>query len=269
LTASTEPASSGESPVLGRHSAAAATEPLLRAAGEAGDACYRVEGASTPRFALRAVSVTGVRHRLAGQAGEDSFAWSVSGSNLAVAVCDGLGAVSGSEAAARRAARAGADATATAGEVGAGMEAANQAATGGGATTLVVARLAEDGTVEAARIGDSTAFLIKDGGDSWLELFEHPGGDEDRVGTETDALPCAAPAWETTRISLQPSDVLVVVTDGVADPWRDGPSTVAPALARALAAHPGPLELARLVDFSRQGCHDDRTLVSLWLREAT
>jgi serine/threonine protein phosphatase PrpC len=241
--------SPGESPVLGRHSAAATTEPLLRAAGEAGDACYRVEGASTPRFALRAVSVTGVRHRLAGQAGEDSFAWSVSGSNLAVAVSDGLGAVLGSEAAARRAARAGADATATAGVVGAGIEAANQAAAGGGATT------------------DSTGFWIKDGGDSWLELFEHPGGDEDRVGTETDALPSAALAWESTQISLQPSDVLVLATDGVADPWRDGPSTVAPVLAQALAAHPGPLELARLADFSRQGCHDDRTLVSVWLRE--
>ncbi len=213
--------------------------------------------------------MTGVRHRLAGQAGEDSFAWSLSGSNLAVAVSDGLGAVSGSEAAARRAARAGADVAAAAGAVGPGLEAANEAASGGGATTLVVALVSEDGTVEAARVGDSTAFWIKDGGECWIELFEHPGGAEDRVGTETDALPCAALAWESARITLQPSDVLVLATDGVADPWRDGPSTVAPALARALAAHPGALELARLADFSRQGCHDDRTLVSLWMREPT
>jgi serine/threonine protein phosphatase PrpC len=261
--------SMNESPVLGRHSAASAAEPLLRASGDAADSSYRMEGASTACFALRAVSVTGVRHRLAGMVGEDSFAWSLSGSNLAVAVSDGLGAVSGSEAAARRAARAGADAAAAAGAVGPGMEAANQAAAGGGATTLVLAMVSEDGTVEAARIGDSTAFWVKDGGDSWLELFEHPGGAEERIGTETDALPSVALQWESSRVSLRPSDVLVLATDGVADPWRDGPSTVAPALARSLAGLPGPLELARLVDFSRQGCHDDRTLASVWIREAT
>jgi serine/threonine protein phosphatase PrpC len=269
LTASTEPVASGESPVLGRHSAASTTEPVLRAAGDAADSCYRVEGASTDRFALRAVSVTGVRHRLAGRAGEDSFAWSLSGSKLAVAVSDGLGAVSGSEVAARRAARAGAEAAATGAAVGPGMEAANEAAAGGGATTLVVALLSEDGAVEAARVGDSTAFWIKDGGQSWLELFAHPDGAEDRVGTETDALPCTALSWERVHITLRPSDVLVLATDGVADPWRDGPSTVAPVLARALADHPSALELARLADFSRQGCHDDRTLVTVWLREPT
>jgi serine/threonine protein phosphatase PrpC len=257
----------GEPPVLGRHSVAAATEPLLREAGQAADSCYRIEGASRARFALRAVSVTGVRHRLAGQAGEDSFAWSASGSHLAVAVSDGLGAVPGSEVAARRAARAAVHTAARAGAVGPGIEAANEAAAGGGATTLMLALLAEDGTVDAGRVGDSTAFLITDRGHAWTELFELPAGADDQVGTETDALPSAALTWESARIGLQPSDVLVLVTDGIADPWRDGPSTVAPALARALAGHPGPLELARLVDFSRQGCHDDRTLVSLWMRE--
>jgi hypothetical protein len=40
---------------------------------------------------------------------------------------------------------------------------------------------------------------------------------------------------------------------------------VAPALAAAFAAHPTPLELARLASFSRQGCHDDRTIVLFWL----
>jgi serine/threonine protein phosphatase PrpC len=266
LTASTEAVPAGQPPVLGRYSAAATTEPVLRAGGEAADSSYRAEGASTACFALRAVSVTGVRHRLAGQAGEDSFAWSLSGSSLAVAVADGLGAVPGSEAAARRASRAGVDAAAAGGAVSLGMEAANEAAAGGGATTLVLALLFEDGTVEAVRIGDSTAFWIRDAGESWLEVFGHPGGADDRVGTETDALPGTAPAWERARITLRPSDVLVLATDGVADPWRDGPSTVAPALAQGLAAHPGALELARLADFSRQGCHDDRTLVSLWLR---
>jgi serine/threonine protein phosphatase PrpC len=236
---------SGESPVLGRHSVAAATEPQLREAGQAADSCYRIEGASSDRFVLRAVSVTGVRHRLAGQAGEDSFAWSASGSHLAVAVSDGLGAVPGSEVAARRAARAAAHVAARAGAVSPGVEAANEAAAGGGATTLVLALLAEDGAVHVARVGDSTAFFVTGGGDIWTELFEHPAGADDQVGTETEALPRANLAWENARVGLQPSDVLVLVTDGIADPWRDGPSTVAPALAQALAGHPGPLELVR------------------------
>ncbi|HUJ65672.1 MAG TPA: protein phosphatase 2C domain-containing protein [Acidimicrobiales bacterium] len=255
-----------ESPVLGRHSPAAEAEPRLRVSGEAADACYRIEAASTDRLALRAASITGIRHRLAGQAGEDSFAWSVSGPRLAVAVADGLGAVPGSQAAARRAVLAGSEVAAARGSVGPAMAAANDAAAGGGATTLVVALVDSDGTVEAARVGDSTAFWVTDRGETWRELFEPAGGAEDQVGTETDALPSPAVEWETVRLRLDRSDVLVLATDGVADPWRDGPNTVAPALARALAAHPGPLELARLVDFSRQGCHDDRTVVSVWIR---
>lgn len=63
---------------------------------------------------------------------------------------------------------------------------------------------------------------------------------------------------------LSSGDALVLVTDGVADPLRDGPETVAPALAGALGQPPGALSLIGLVDFSRQGCHDDRTLLGVW-----
>jgi serine/threonine protein phosphatase PrpC len=257
-----------ESPVLGRRSTAAEAEPRLRVSGEAADACYRIEAASTDRLALRAASITGIRHRLAGQPGEDSFAWCVCGPRLAVAVADGLGAVPGSQAAARRAVLAGAEAAAAGGSVAPGLDAANEAAAGGGATTLVVALLDADDTVEVARVGDSTAFRVAGGGEAWSELFEPAGGAEEEVGTETDALPSPAVKWETVRLRLERSDVLVLATDGVADPWRDGPNTVAPALAQVLARRPGPLELARLADFSRQGCHDDRTLVSIWIRDS-
>jgi hypothetical protein len=72
---------------------------------------------------------------------------------------------------------------------------------------------------------------------------------------------------ETAAVRLG-DRVLVLVTDGIADPWRDGPSTVAPALASTLAAHPTAIDLAVLADFSRHGCHDDRTIVALWMRPA-
>ncbi len=269
--------SSDAPPVLGRHSPAAATEPVLADAGEAADSCYRVEGASTPWCSLRAVSVTGVRHRLSGQPGEDSFAWARAGTHLAVAVADGLGSVATSGGAARRAARAAVDAAAgvvdaarsvavvgSDGALEVGLAAANEAARGGGATTLVLAIVGEDGCIRAGRVGDSTAFVVGAGGSAWVELF---GGREDdgAVGTETDALPSDAPKWEVAGVDLAPSEVLVLLTDGLADPWRDGPQTVAPALGEALAGHPSALELARVADFSRQGCHDDRTLLSIWI----
>ena len=268
-------------PVLGRRSPAAATEPLLGHAGEAAGSCYRVEGGSTPWCSLRAVSVTGVRHRLSGQPGEDSFAWARAEAHLAVAVADGLGSVAASGGAARRAARAAADAAAahvaagaaagSAGVEGAaaavegGLAAANEAAGGGGATTLVLAVVGEDGCVDAGRVGDSTAFVVAAGGRSWVEVFSGHG-DDGAVGTETDALPSEGPQWEVARVRLDRSEVLVLATDGLADPWRDGPQTVAPALAEAVAGHPSARELARLADFSRQGCHDDRTLLCVWMR---
>ena len=61
-----------------------------------------------------------------------------------------------------------------------------------------------------------------------------------------------------------PGHVLVLLSDGVGGPLRDGPSTVAVGLAQALVVPPSPLDLARLVDFARQGCHDDRTLLAVW-----
>ena len=139
--------------------------------------------------------------------------------------------------------------------------AANAAAAGGGATTLVVAVLDPGGALVVARIGDSTAFVVDEDGRSWRELFEAPTED-DSVTTTTAALPAEDAVPELAEATLRDGQTLVLTTDGVADPWRDGPATVAPFLASALAGRPGPVELAQLADFSRQGCHDDRTLVS-------
>ena len=253
--------------MFGRHSPAAAAEPVLRPAGDASTAAYRVEGGSTTWCALRAASVTGVRHRLAAQEGEDSFAWAHSHHRLVAAVADGLGSLAGSAGAASRAADAAV--VAAVDEPGslsdalrAGLRAANEAAEGGGATTLVLVAVGEDGTSELVRVGDSTAFLVTGDGAEVTELF--PTADDESVGTETAAMPSPEPEGETATVALG-DGVLVLATDGVADPLRDGPATVAPALAAAVAGHPGALDLARLADFSRQGCHDDRALVVLWL----
>ena len=253
--------------MLGRPSSAAEKEPRLGAYGDASGAGYRAAGGSTEWCTLRAASVAGVRHRLAGEPSEDSYAWSVGRERLAFAVADGLGSVDGSGQAAIAAARSAVEvAVGDAAEpVVAGVSAANEACSGGGATTLVLAVVERDGHVEVARVGDSTALVVRSDGSTWTGLFRPTADDDETVDVSTAALPADDPQMERTSLNLSPGEVLVLASDGIGDPWRDGPTTVAPAFAALVAARPAPLELARMADFSRQGCHDDRTIVLLWL----
>ena len=253
--------------VLGRPSSAAEKEPRLAAHGDASEALYRSAGGSTEWCTLRAASVAGVRHRLAGEPSEDSYAWSAGEERLALAVTDGLGSVDGSRQAATAAARTAVEVAVGDADdpVVAGIRAANQACTGGGATTLVLAVVERDGRVEVARVGDSTVLLVQSDGATWKDLFRPAADDDETVDVSTAALPADDPQTERTSLNLTPGEVLVLASDGIGDPWRDGPTTVAPAFAALVAARPAPLELARMADFSRQGCHDDRTIVLLWL----
>ncbi len=224
---------------------------------------------------LRAASVVGVRHRLAGLPSDDSYAWAHHEGVLVMAVADGVGSVPGASGAAERACRAAVAAGVAVGvavgggdgdpdgAVRAAVAAGNQAAAeGDGATTLVVAALLADGRGSVGRIGDSYAFIL-DGDGAATETFEPP--DPDRTDTTTAALPGEVGNAEVRPFELSGDAILVLATDGVADPWRDGPATVAPALAGALLERPGPAQLLAVADFSRQGCHDDRTIVCVWL----
>ncbi len=263
-----------DAPVLGRPSTAAAETAVLRDRGGAGEAAFRADGGDSDWCALRAASVAGVRHRLSGQPGQDSFAWAALPDTLVVAVADGLGGVPGSNRTAGRAVTAAVDAvvkemgkmTAVAGQaelpLRAGVEAANAAAAAGGATTLVLGLVGRTGDVDLVRVGDSTAFHVGAEGRWWQELFVPP--DDDDVVTVTAALPAEKLEPEFVVLTITAEELLLLATDGVADPWRDGPSTVAPVLAATLAGRPGPLEVAQLASFSRQGCHDDRTILMVW-----
>ncbi len=121
----------------------------------------------------------------------------------------------------------------------AGLAAANAAAAEGGATTLVLGVIDRAGEVRLLRVGDSTAFLVSDEGRSWREVFPPP--DDDAVATATAALPADELEPEVASVMLATEDVILLATDGVGDPWRDGPATVAPVLAAALAGRPDPL----------------------------
>ena len=273
--------------VLGLPSTASDSEPKLTVVGEASSAAVRADGASAAWVTVRAASVAGVRHRLAGEHSDDCYAWSLGEDLIALAVADGLGSVPGSGPTAARVCRAAVSAATSAGKTVAGgagelavamrvaFTAANTAAGGGGATTLVLALVSRDGRVEVGRVGDSSAFVVRGGEAS--EMFPAPA--DGTVGSETLALPVTdggrasrraavqgAIFWEASGGDLGVGDVVVLASDGVADPWRDGPQTVGPAMCAVVTGSPSPLELAAAVDFSRQGCHDDRTLLCAWLR---
>jgi serine/threonine protein phosphatase PrpC len=257
--------------VLGRPSAAALAPPRLRARGEGSTAAYRADGGSAGTLTMRAASVAGVRHRLAGDEVEDAYAWLVAGDAVVAVIADGVGSREGSSVTSRAAAGA---AAAVAGEALAegrdtedacwsAVAAANEAVAGDtGATTLVVAVVDGAGRAVLGRVGDSTAFVLEGG--AWTELWGGDAGDDTVATTATSALPSEDPDVERARAELSPGAALVLVTDGIGDPLRDGPTTVAPAFADGLARPPSPLALALLADFSRLGCHDDRTIVGLW-----
>jgi serine/threonine protein phosphatase PrpC len=275
------------SSVFGRPSPAADRPGRLRSVADAGAAAYRADGGDGPRLCLRAASIAGVRHRLAGEGSDDAYAWrwtpaapgGPEESWLVVAVADGVGTVPGSALAAAAAVSAACDVAAGAlvrGDAGPSdvgddrwwdpviRQAAEAVMDAGGATTIVVAVIDPTGAGAVARVGDSTALLLVDG--RWLHLWAAEI-DDGALSTATAALP-ASMAVEVAGVAVPPGAALILLTDGVANPLHDGPTTVAPALASALATPPRPLELAGVADFSRQGCFDDRTILGVWVKPA-
>jgi serine/threonine protein phosphatase PrpC len=255
--------------VWGRPSPAAGAGWKLRGSADAASAAYRADGGEWGNWSVRAATAAGVRHRLAGLAAEDAYGWAVLGGDaLVLTVADGVGSMPGAAGAALTAVRAAGGIEPEPAGAGlldsavAAVEAANLALAGHpGSTTLVVAVLA-GAEAALARVGDSSAMLLS--GEQWLELWPAPADDE--VDTATAALPADLPVVDTAEVALGRDDVLVLLTDGVAVPLRDGPTTVAPALASVVAGCPSPRDLLDAADFSRQGCHDDRTIVAAWHR---
>ena len=282
-------------PAWGEASAATGEDVPLRSRAWAPDACYRADGGRTGDFVVLAASAAGVSHRLVGRRCEDCYSWVLSPAGpgrLAVVVADGVGSAGRGGEGAEIAVRAACDyfANLAAGdgwgldECEVAVRSASQALHEAGgqlagefSTTLVVGLLmARDGgaDVALARVGDSSAWALLSGGEAaggpgaWKELFAGPGDDE-LQGRPTRALPFGTGgSSQRSQAHLPPASALVLVTDGVGDPLRDGPSTVAPALAEVLSRGPSgalsPLDLARAADFSRRGCGDDRTVLAVW-----
>jgi Protein phosphatase 2C len=272
-------------PVWGEPSAASEAPVPLRRRAVASEACYRADGGQSEEFVVLAASVAGVAHRLSGRRCEDAYAWAMPRSGrLGLIVADGVSTAGrGGEGADVAVSAACEHLLAAEGwgenECLAALRAASEAVSAAGgasaaefSTTLVVALVAASGPgteVCLARVGDSSAFTLA--GDGWAELF--PGrAEEEMRGSVIGVLPLGSrgggDAIETASAVLPAGTALVLLTDGVADPLRDGPGTVAPALAEVLRGGASgaltPLSLADAADFSRRGCQDDRTVLAAW-----
>ena len=278
-------------PVWGEPSPAMGVPVPVRAIAGAGAANYRADGGQSADFVVLASSVAGTAHRLGGGRCEDAYAWvKPRPGRLGLIIADGVSTAGrggdGADLAVAAAARylseredwgvaecRGAVERAS-DYLRAAARASGPASAAELSTTLVVALVTTrtDGAVAVmARVGDNTGFVL-DGG-VWREIFVPPGSD-DLHHVVTDVLPLPGPGEselstvETASVELPHGAALVLVTDGIANPLRDGPTTVAPALAEILRGGPtgdlSPLGLMAAADFSRRGCQDDRTIVVAW-----
>ena len=117
--------------------------------------------------------------------------------------------------------------------------------------------------VHSFRVGDSITYLLRDG------MFQALWDGKDRgeiAHNSTNALPAHYSGVQTAEEVLGENEVLVVCTDGLADPMANTD------VQRTLLSHwtaatvPGLLEFAWQVAFRAKSFSDDRTAVCVWGR---
>jgi serine/threonine protein phosphatase PrpC len=269
-----------------------------RVVGPSGWPDTAVDSVSLEGLEVRAASVRGLLHRSRHIPRQDAYSLGNGDEPLVLTVCDGVGSLGLSHEAAQHAAarlsmllpeyrscdgvdwdalfRALSDELAKLRQDRIGDDAPcqqNDMATT--VLTAVLTRLPGSGLrVELAWVGDSEPYLLRRG--NWRRLStERAAGnhaDEDGRGLVrprgTAALPATHPVVRTYILDLMPGDVLVLVSDGIADPLGDGTGLVGGALIEWWSQPPDALEFASQVSFKRKGFFDDRTAVAVWMADA-
>ncbi len=260
---------------------APAIEPQL-AAGDPYRPDTIADGGTAFEKTVRAASVRGLSKRFVGGPRQDDLCLAVhsASSTLIVAVADGVSAAPRSDLGAALAVRYATaavarqlDARGEAGEVDwanvfeqaawslVSEERRLELPAGSLATTLLVATIGAD-AVALAAVGDSPAFRLR--GRDYDQLVGSRPSEDGLIGGGVQALPRDAGSVELGETRLDPGDVLLLCTDGVALPLGGGEGELGRALARELATPPDVVDFARLLDFIRSTYDDDRTLVAVW-----
>jgi protein phosphatase 2C-like protein len=264
----------------------AASELLPGAPGaRAGLADVELSVAALPGMHIQAATCRGLQHQATGTPRQDAFAIgrcpAGAGSRAVAAVCDGVGSLSLSDAAARlvsctlvslAAAGTGWEEAfqrandAVRGAAENALSAAGEASAGGMATTavaLVVHREADEWVGEAAWVGDSTLWQLDPGG-RWTLLGGPPGGDAEAGyhSAASSSLPSADGACATREFRI-PGGALFLMTDGVGNPLRWS-EDVRQTLALWWRQPPDPFTFGAQVSFARRTHIDDRTVIGIW-----
>jgi serine/threonine protein phosphatase PrpC len=244
------------------------------------------DGGSALGLKVRAASVRGLQKRFVGGPRQDDLCLGVhaASATLIAAVADGVSAAPRADLGAALAVRYATAAVARHLDEGAIdwsnvfeqaawalVSEAERAGENAGAlaTTLLVAAVSapdgEEAEVQVAAVGDSPAFRLQCR--NYHPIVCAPEREDELIGGGVAALPRDAGEVRTNSCALEPGDVLLLCTDGVALPLAGGAGELGRTFARELANPPDVVDFARLLDFSRSTYDDDRTLVAVWAPE--
>ncbi|TDD20055.1 hypothetical protein E1287_41635 [Actinomadura sp. KC06] len=114
------------------------------------------------------------------------------------------------------------------------------------------------------RVGDSTAYMLRDG--LFLECFEDAHKDEAVQGSGTNALPGNPGAVEVGAVLLGNDDVLVLCTDGLSNPMHNDEVKAQLVKWWSTGPVPGILEFGWQLAFRAKSYGDDRSAICVWGR---
>ena len=247
-----------------------------------------IDGWENDDLIVRATSVRGRMHRYNGAPRQDSIALqrSMDGATVFIAVADGVSAAvhshAGSQAAAMQAVAwleknytvgmGDAEARnllqnaayAVSSKAGAGKFA--DALPDDFASTLVcaaVTRTQEGLAGHVFSVGDSCSWILDDAG-----ILPIAGGTEDYGAVASSAvrpLPYVPDVLDVQGFVTEGAEVLLLASDGIGDPIGGGGGALTDLLRERLVGRvPGIVEFAHIVDFSKSGFDDDRSLIAVW-----
>ncbi|MGW4248879.1 protein phosphatase 2C domain-containing protein, partial [Nocardia sp. NPDC004722] len=243
---------------------------------------------------VAAASIAGLTHQADATTAQDSYCagYSVDGSALVLAVCDGLGyrehtSQVGADLMARLCCAFGAWIVREQ-ALGDGTEALIRAVEQANDRLIEMQRMhlpewepadlhctvmlcrvpltADGGPALFARAGDTEAFLLQNG--RYATVFD-PDTDAGPTNVVKGPLPHQNPreVLQVTAVDLD-ADALILTTDGLAHDIFDSPGT-REWLAARWAVPCGPHRMLDALRYRRQSSHDDRTALVVWLRPWT
>jgi Protein phosphatase 2C len=136
------------------------------------------------------------------------------------------------------------------------------------ATTLVAgvirpAPASQDAAVATmVQVGDTSAWILLGG--CYRSAFGESGNDPYLVNSAVTPLPRLPVPVRPRNVAIPGGGVLLIGTDGFGVPLGDGTGRIGKLFADGLTAPPPALELAHVLDFSRETFDDDRTLIAIW-----